>query len=253
MHPKKNFMFRNRLFISYVMTASLYLLVAGILVYFQQTVFIAKEQIKEQVLCMSLHSFVPEVMPVEQEEQEETQQTPEEPVVEPEVTQEIMPKKEPEVQKEVDPEPTVVIPKPKPIVKQVKKKPLAKKQPKKQPKKQLTPKKVSTAQQTKQQVASRQTQSSAAEQNQFLVAIREKINQHKSYPRIAKKRGMQGAVNVKFTILSSGKVAQITVSGPKIFHASAEHAVQSAFPIDVKKAPLSLPTTVSITLQYKFR
>ena len=248
MHPKKNFMFRNRLFVSYMVTALLYLLVAGILFYLQQTVFVAKEQVKEQVLCMSLHTFVPEVIPVEQAE-------PQKPITEPEISkepeaqEEPAPKEEPEVQKEVVSEPTVVTSKPKPIVKQEKKKPLVKKKPKKQ----FTPKKVPTIQQTKQQAASRQTQSSPAEQNQFLAAIREKINQHKSYPRIAKKRGMQGAVNVKFTILSSGKVAHISVTGPKIFHASAQHAVKSAFPIDAHKAPLSLPTTVTITLQYKFR
>jgi protein TonB len=248
MPPKKKLMFKNRLFISYVATALLYLLVVGIFFYLQQSVFVAKEQVKEQVLCMSLHTFVPEVMPVEEAEPQKPVSEPE-PIQEPETQEDLVLKEEPEVQKEVVPEPTVVTPKPKPIVKQTKKKPVAKKKPNKP----TTQKKVATPKPIKQQAASRQSKSSAAEQNQFLAAIREKINQHKSYPRIAKKRGMQGAINVKFMILSSGKVAQITVSGPKIFHASAEHAVQSAFPIDVKKAPLSLPTTVSITLQYKFR
>ena len=248
MHPKKNLMFKNRLFIAYVATAFFYLLVVALFLYLQQRVFVAKEQVKEQVLCLSLQTFVPEVVPEPKAEPQKPVTKPE-PIQEPQTHVDPVLKEEPKVQKEVVPEPTVVRPKPKPIIKQVKKKPVAKKKPNKP----TTQKKVASAKPMKQQAASRQTKSSAAEQNQFLAAIREKINQHKSYPRIAKKRGMQGAVNVKFTILSSGKVAQITVSGPKIFHASAEHAVQSAFPIDVKKAPLSLPTTVSITLQYKFR
>ena len=241
-------MFKNRLFIAYVATAFFYLLVVALFLYLQQRVFVAKEQVNEQVLCLSLQTFVPEVVPEQQAEPQKPVTKPE-PIQEPQTHVDPVLKEEPKVQKEVVPEPTVVRPKPKPIIKQVKKKPVAKKKPNKP----TTQKKVASAKPMKQQAASRQTKSSAAEQNQFLAAIREKINQHKSYPRIAKKRGMQGAVNVKFTILSSGKVAQITVSGPKIFHASAEHAVQSAFPIDVKKAPLSLPTTVSITLQYKFR
>ena len=49
---------------------------------------------------------------------------------------------------------------------------------------------------------------------------------------------MQGKVNVKFTILSSGKVGNISVSGPKVFHNSARNAVKSAFPINAKNAPL---------------
>jgi protein TonB len=105
----------------------------------------------------------------------------------------------------------------------------------------------------KQKASTRQAQSSPAKQNQFLANIRTKINKHKSYPRIAQKRGMQGAVNVKFTILSSGKVGNISITGPKVFHSSAQNAVRSAFPIDVKKAPISLPTTISIILQYKIR
>ena len=248
MPPKKNLMFKNRLFISYVATALVYLLVAALFFYLQQRVFVAKEVVKEQVLCLSLQTFVPEVIPEQQAEPQKPVTKPE-PIQEPQTQEEPVLQEEPEVQKEVVPEPTVITPKPKPIVKQVKKKSVTKKKPNKP----TTPNKVATPNPIKQQPASRQSKSSAAEQNQFLAAVREKINQHKSYPRIAKKRGMQGAVTVKFTILSSGKVAQITVSGPKIFHASAKQAVQSAFPIDAKNAPLSLPTTVSITLQYKFR
>jgi len=235
-------MFRNRLFISYVLTAALYVLVLGVFVYLQQRVFVAKEQMKEKVLSLSLKSFVPEVMPIEQEEQPEMQKQPEELIAQEPVI-------EPEIQKEVTPEPTTVTPKPKPIIKQAKKQPVAKK-PQKKP---VIPKKVATPQPAKQQLASRQSQSSAAEKNQFMAAIREKINQHKSYPRIAKKRGMQGVVNVSFTILSSGQVSQIRVSGPTIFHASAEQAVKSAFPVNASKAPITLPMSVSITLEYKFR
>jgi len=64
---------------------------------------------------------------------------------------------------------------------------------------------------------------------------------------------MQGAVKVKFTILRSGKVGHISVDGPKVFRNSARDAVKSAFPINVKKSPLSLPMSVNITLRYQIR
>ena len=74
-----------------------------------------------------------------------------------------------------------------------------------------------------------------------------KIDRNKFYPRIAKKRGMQGSVKVKFTILANGNVGHISVSGPKVFHNSARNAVKKAFPIDAKKSPISLPTSVNVT------
>ncbi len=64
---------------------------------------------------------------------------------------------------------------------------------------------------------------------------------------------MQGNVKVKFTILSSGKVGNISVSGPKVFHKSARNAVKSAFPINTKNAPIALPKSINITLRYQLR
>ena len=64
---------------------------------------------------------------------------------------------------------------------------------------------------------------------------------------------MQGTVNVKFTILRSGKVGNISVSGPKAFHKSARKAVKSAFPINVKNAPITLPKSINIKLRYQLR
>jgi protein TonB len=61
---------------------------------------------------------------------------------------------------------------------------------------------------------------------------------------------MQGVVRVRFTILANGHVGNISLSGPKVFHASARKAVKSAFPVNVKKAPLHLPTTVNLSLRY---
>jgi protein TonB len=64
---------------------------------------------------------------------------------------------------------------------------------------------------------------------------------------------MQGNVKVKFTILSSGKVGNISVSGPKVFHKSARNAVKSAFPINVKSAPITFPKSINIILRYQIR
>jgi len=230
-------------------------------------VSIKKSEEKTLQLCMS---FQPEVVStVEQVEQEEIKEVKEvekpvveeepvveekpvieeEPIVEPEVIKETIEEKKPEIKEEVTPEPIVPKVTPKPVKKEVKKKPEVKKKTKKK----TVQKKTAKKKQLRQKASARKIQSSPAQKNQFLANIREKINKHKSYPRVAKKRGMQGTVDVRFTILSNGNVGNIMVNGPKIFHTSAQNAVKSAFPINIKNAPISLPMSINIKLRYQIR
>ena len=222
---------------------------------------------KSTQLCMSFQpEMVSTVEQVEQEEIEEVKEVEkpvvdeepmveekpvieEEPIVEPEVIEEPAPEKKPEIKEEVIPEQIVPKVTPKPVKKEVKKKPEVKKKLKKK----TVKKKTVQKKQIRQKASARKMQSSPAQKNQFLAAIRAKINKHKSYPRIAKKRRMQGTVDVKFTILSNGNVGNVLVNGPKVFHTSAQNAVKSAFPIDVKNAPISLPKTINIKLRYQIR
>jgi protein TonB len=221
--------------------------------YLQNHTFVASKKSEEKVIQLCMSSFTPEVAtPVEQqEEQVEEKEEPvveEKPIVEPEIIKEPIPEEKLEVQEEVIPEPIIekVVPKPieKPVVKEVKKKPKKKKK---------TKKKTVKKKQPSQKASARQSKSSPSEKNLFLSKLRTKINKHKSYPRIAQKRGMQGSVKVKFTILSNGQVGNISVSGPKVFHKSARSAVKSAFPIDTKNAPISLPQSINIILRYQMR
>ena len=238
-------MLKHRHFISYFSTTLIYLCIAGIFFYLQQQMHVAAKKSEEKTIKMSLSAFVPEVIPpIEQPVAKEEPVVEEKPVIEPEIIKEEVPKEEPEIKEEIIPEPIVAKVIPKPIVKEVKKKPKVKKK---------TKKKTVKKKKVRKSVAERKSKSSKAEKNQFLANIRAKINKHKSYPRIAKKRRMQGNVKVKFTILPSGKVGNISVSGPKVFHNSARNAVKSAFPINVTNAPISLPESINITLRYQIR
>jgi len=236
-------MLRNRHFISYFSTTLIYLSLAGLYFYVQERQFVSEEQLELQTINMTLSTFVPEVIPpVEEVEEEiiEDKIIEEEPVVEPVVIE------EPVVEEEVIPDPIIEKIIPKPVVEEVKPKPKPKV-------KKKVKKKVKTKKKRKKTLSSVASKSSPAHKNKFLAQIRANINKHKSYPRIAKRRGMQGAVKVKFTILRSGKVGHISVDGPKVFRNSARDAVKSAFPINVKKSPLSLPMSVNITLRYQIR
>jgi protein TonB len=240
-------MLKNRHFISYFSTTLIYLSVAGLFFYLEQQTLVSTKKSEEKTIQMCLSDFVPEVIPPR--EQPEEPVVEEEPVIEPEIIKEPIPEEEPEIEEEVISEPAVLKVIPKPVVKEVKKKP----QVKKKPKKKKTKKKTVQKKRVKKSVYARKSKSSKAEKNRFLANIRAKIDKHKSYPRIAKKRRMQGSVKVKFTILRSGKVGNISIRGPKVFHSSARKAVKSAFPVNAKKSPISLPKNVNLTLRYQIR
>jgi len=90
-----------------------------------------------------------------------------------------------------------------------------------------------------------------AERERFLSKIRAKINQAKSYPRIAKKRHIEGIVNISFTITNTGNIANLSIKGPKVFHTSAKRAVLNAFPIDTTNTPVTLPIDIKLKLHYQ--
>jgi protein TonB len=239
-----------RHFTAYTITAVLYLAAIFAIYYSQTHHFTSDTQMKEKVIHMSLSTFVPEVVTPLKEIEKVVEEIVE-PVIEPEV------KEEPKVE-EIIPEPVVEKVVEKPILKVVKKKNKVKRK-KVTKKKPITKKPVKksnkkvTKKTSKNQAASKQSKSTPAQRNKFWSALRAKIDRNKFYPRIAKKRMMEGSVKVRFTILSNGKVGNITVSGPKVFYNSARNAVKKAFPINAKKSPIRLPTTINLTLRYQIR
>ena len=258
-------MVEHRYFISFFITSLVYLALAGSYFFFRDTLLIAEQKATDNTICMCLSEFVPEPVvppkeePIEEEPVEEVIEEPvkEEPIVEEEPLKEEppieeKPKEEPVIKKE----PVIPIepPKPKTPPKPEKKKEPAKKKPKKPtppkpaPKKAAAPKGAAAMAAVKKGTAQKDN---VARKNAFLAAIRQKINQNKSYPLIAKRRGMQGKVTVQFTILSNGSVADIKLSGSKIFHASARQAIQKAFPVNTAGKPFSFPIVVNLTLEYR--
>ncbi len=90
---------------------------------------------------------------------------------------------------------------------------------------------------------------SKGERSRFLSKVKRAINSHKVYPKMAKKRGIQGRVKVSFTVTSSGKVTNIKVRGSKLFTKTTKRAINSAFPINTKG--VALPITLNLTINYK--
>ncbi len=230
----------HRYKVSFSITTFIYVSLFLAYLYAMSQHFIVSQKEKDETINLSLSQFIPEVIEQPVVEEEIEPEPEEEPIVE----EIIEPEPEEPVVEEIIPDPVVKpIPELKPVIKKVKKKPKPKKIVKKK-KRKVT------------KSSSRRATSSRVNPNkksQFLARIRAKINRAKSYPRIAQKRGMQGTVKVRFTILKSGRVGHISLSGPKVFHSSARRAVKKAFPINTKNAPLSLPTSVNLSLRYQLR
>lgn len=237
---------RHRFFISFFGTLLLYVTVGLLFFYTLHQTIGTEQKPQEKIITFALSEYVPEVIPPV----EPPMETPEEePIVE-EVVEPVV-KEEPVIE-EVMPEPI----KPKPVVKKkkiVKKKVIKKKRVKKKSVKKRVTKRKSTTKKASRKKRASKTEASPAKKNAFMSRIRAKINKNKAYPRIAQRRGMQGSVKVRFTILPNGHVSNIKITGKKVFHKSARKAIQKAFPIKVKSAPLSLPTTVNLTLRYQIQ
>jgi len=241
---------RHRHFISFFTTILIYIGIAILFLSMQYLYVGTEKKHEEKIIKISLSI-------------EEAFEKPEElKELEPLITETIEPEPpketvEPKVEK-IEPEPIIekVIPKPIPVVKKkkiVKKKIKKKKYIKKKRRVKKKIKKRTTHKSKRVWKKASKAQANPAKKNAFLAKVRSKISQAKSYPRIAQRRGMQGSVKVRFTILANGHVSNIQVSGKKVFLKSAREAVKKAFPLSVKNCPLSLPSTVNFTLRYQLR
>jgi len=256
--------------VAFVVTALLYLGIGGVIWYLQQHLIVSDETPKIQKIDLKLSAFSQESLPQPQQKAQPLPTPP--PKSEPptEVSKQEPPKKEiPKEAAAKEPVPVTkqvervtkkpvkpkkrivkktVVPKPKPKVKKYHKKSASAKHTKI-----VKSKHRKKAQKQSAQASAAKTHYSSAAKNRFLAQIRQRIDRHKSYPRIAKKRRMQGAVKVRFTILPNGEVGAVSVEGPKVFLRSARQAVIDAFPVSVKAVPMHLPATVNLTLRYRLR
>lgn len=90
-----------------------------------------------------------------------------------------------------------------------------------------------------------------AKQNLFFTKIRNKIDQNKIYPRSARRRGLEGDVEVSFNLCSDGDVKDIEfISGNKVFKKSIIKAIENSFPVEVDKSLFTFPKQFTISVKY---
>lgn len=267
---------KNRFFISYGITTALYGAIATTFFALNTPKLITETPSKEQVMQLSLATFVPKPPPELEDKVERQEKAPKKTEPPKKEIQKSLPKPiepiPPKPKKEMLKIPPV-LPIPQKQAIQDKVLPLDTKPPKVTPQKPPTrtktpePSPLKTKKQaskkrvvkqkrpnTRQvQLRSQKSTMSKGEKNRLLSTLRARINKHKSYPRIAQRRGIQGKVKVSFKLLGSGKITSLKLQGSKIFYASVRKALRRALPLNTKKFRKKLPLNVSLTLWYKIR
>jgi protein TonB len=89
-------------------------------------------------------------------------------------------------------------------------------------------------------------------QNQYYTQIKKTIDKNKSYPKVAVRRGIQGDVQIQFTISKTGELLSFKIlDGKKVFFKSIQEAVKNSFPLTPPKDIFTSNLDLKLTLQYK--
>jgi len=89
-------------------------------------------------------------------------------------------------------------------------------------------------------------------QDQYYTQIKQTINKNKYYPKVALRRGIQGDVEIQFTISKLGELLSFKIlNGKKIFFKSVTKAIKNSFPLTPQNDVLRSVLNLKLTLQYK--
>jgi periplasmic protein TonB len=89
------------------------------------------------------------------------------------------------------------------------------------------------------------------QREEFIQHLIQKINSNKSYPNMARRRGIEGVLDIKFHILSNGHVKGIEIiSGRSIFKKATLQAIQRSFPIKVDSSLFNFPEAFKLKITY---
>jgi protein TonB len=88
----------------------------------------------------------------------------------------------------------------------------------------------------------------------FFKELKAKIDSNKEYPNTARRRGMQGVVEVSFSISNNGELNNLDIlNGKKIFYNSVVEAIKNSFPVDVDKEIFVFPLIITLKINYKLK
>lgn len=85
----------------------------------------------------------------------------------------------------------------------------------------------------------------------YLAELMAHIEEHKWYPKSARRRGIQGEVKVSFLLLPDGSIRDVEVRhGPKVLTVAAAKAVARAEPMPAPPAEVHCPLRCEFSMRY---
>ena len=86
----------------------------------------------------------------------------------------------------------------------------------------------------------------------YLATLMAHIEAHKHYPRAARQRRLEGQTTVRFTLLASGQICDISISnGPKLLRIASKAALQRALPLPTPPDTLDFPLPIQFNMEYR--
>lgn len=142
-------------------------------------------------------------------------------------------------------------------IKKVKPKKVAKKNNKKKIKKQKTVKpkpkhEQIVAPKIAQEIKRKQAGELAPIRQQYFLRLLTHIEGFKYYPRIARKRGIEGSIKISFRLLPNGSITGLIASGyPLMLRRAAKKSVKEALPLPACPNDVICPMQISYAMKFK--
>ncbi len=90
--------------------------------------------------------------------------------------------------------------------------------------------------------------------NEYLARLIAHIEAQKHYPRAARRRGIEGSVDVAFKLGPGGRMEQLQVNGGQaLLQGAAEEAVRAAQPLPEPPSTMALPLEVQFVIAFSLR
>lgn len=91
-------------------------------------------------------------------------------------------------------------------------------------------------------------------QRDYLGALLAHIEEYKFYPQAARRRGVQGVIQVSFLLHRDGRISSLRVAnGPDLLRKAATDAVDAALPLPRPPPAVNCPLTVSYGMEFRLR
>jgi periplasmic protein TonB len=150
------------------------------------------------------------------------------------------PEPEPEPEKKSEPEPE---PEPTPVPR-----PIPKPKPKPKPVKKIKKHRQEQMQQ-KEKIAG-----SLKKRDAYLSDLIRRIERKKFYPRVARRRNLQGNIRVKLSVRCNGSITNLRVNGGhKLLESAAAKAVRNAAPFPRPPSGIGCPLAINYSMRFKMQ